>query len=120
MINFSLDKQLSILLPNTNKALAQALKSASPQELASLTKHKDLGSILNSIFQKSAENPAQNATLLNLLQNNPTLKSLGSATTTLQNLSQLLTEEKTPLLLEKTLKFLMCDIQNISEKELKS
>lgn len=120
MINFSLDKQLSILLPNTNKALAEVLKNASPQELNTLTKHKDLGSLLNSIFQKSAQDPAQNATLLKLLQNNPTLKSLGSVTTTLQNLSQLLSQDKTSIPLETALKNLMGDIQNISEKELKS
>jgi len=120
MINLSLDKQLSILLPNTNKALSVALKGATKEELAALTKTKDLASILSSLLQKSTQDPAQNATLLNLLKNNPTLKELGNVATTFKDLNQLLSQEKTPLPLEKVLKNFMGDIQNISEKELKA
>jgi len=120
MINFSLDKQLSILLPNTNKALAEALKSATKEELSSLTKHKDLGSVLLSLFERSASNAAQNATLLELLKNNPTLKDLANVNATLKELASLLSQEKNPLPLEKALKNIMGDIQNMSDKELKS
>ena len=120
MINFSLEKQLSILLPNTNKALAQVLKNATPKELSMLSKGKDLSSVLSSLLQKSEQNPAQNATLLSLLKNNPTLKELGSVTSTLKDLHQLLTQEKSPLPLEKILKNFTSGIQNISEKELKT
>lgn len=120
MINLSLNKQLDILLPNSNKALAEVLKSASTQELAALSKGKDLGSILDSLLKQSANNSAQDKTLLSLLKNNPTLQALGSVTTTLKDLTQLLQQDKNPLPLEKVLKNFLGDIQNISEKELKT
>ncbi len=120
MINSSLDKQLSILLPNTNKALAEALKSATKEELSSLSKHKDLGSVLLSLFERSATNTAQNATLLELLKNNPTLKDLANVGSTLKNLQTLLSQEKTSLPLERVIKNILSDIANISDKELKS
>jgi len=120
MINFSLEKQLQIFTPNTNKALALALKSASPSELALLSKGKDLAAILDSFLQKSTQDTTQNATLLTLLKNNPTLKSLGDLNTTLKSLSSLLTQEKTALGIEKVVKNLLSDIQNIDPKELKN
>jgi hypothetical protein len=94
MINLSLDKQLSILLPNTNKALSVALKGATKEELMTLSKSKDLGSILSSLLQKSAQDPAQNATLLNLLKNNPTLKDLGNVTTTFKESDNIALKEE--------------------------
>jgi Flagellar hook-length control protein FliK len=120
MINLSLDKQLSILLPNTNKALAEVLKSASPQELATLTKGKDLSSILDGLLKQSAQESSQDKALLNLLKNNPTLKDLGSVTSTIKDLHQSLQQDKNPLPLEKVLKSFLGDIKNVSEKDLKA
>lgn len=120
MIQQALLKQLSLILPNTNKALQEVLKSASPQELESLSKQKDLASILLSLFDKSAKDPMQNSRLLHLLQNNPTLKSLGTIHTSLQNLSQLLGDEKENKELQKSLKNMLQNIATIDEKGLKS
>lgn len=120
MINLSLNKQLNIILPNTNRALAEVLKDATPQQLQTLTQGKDLNSILQSILKQSAQEPGQDATLLNLLKNNPTLKALGDVSTTLKDLSALLKQDKEPLQLEKVLKNFMSDIQNMSEKDVKT
>ncbi len=120
MINLSLNKQLNIVFPNTNKALAEVLKDATPKQLEALTQGKDLNSILESILKQSTQKPEQNATLLQLLKNNPTLKNLGNITATLKDLTQLLQQDKEPLPLEKTLKNFLGDIKNMSEKELKT
>jgi hypothetical protein len=120
MINLSLNKQLSIILPNTNKALAEVLKDATPKQLEALTQGKDLNSILDTLLKQSAKEPQQNATLLNLLKNNPTLKDLGNVTTTIKDLSTLLKQDKEPLQLEKVLKNFTGDLQNISEKDVKA
>lgn len=119
MINFSLEKQLSIMLPNTNKALAEVLKSASSEQLNSLMKHKDLGSVLLSLFERSSQNTTQNATLLELLKNNPSLKDLANVNATLKTLQTLLSQEKNPLPLERVIQNLVSDITKMSDKELK-
>lgn len=96
------------------------LKGASTEELATLSKGKDLSSILDSLLKQSASDPTQDKTLLSLLKNNPTLKELGSVTTTLKDLTQLLQQDKNPLPLEKVLKNFLSDVQNTGEKELKT
>jgi len=120
MINFSPDKQLRVILPNTNRALAEVLKNATPQELTLLSKGKDLATILTTLLKKSAQDSTQNATLLNLLKNNPTLKELSSVTATLKDLQSLLAQDKKPLPLENVLKNFLSGIESMSEKELKT
>ena len=113
------EKQFHVILPNTNRALAEVLKSASPDALQNLTQSKSLGDILDSLLKHSCEaNSTQNRLLLQLLQNNPTLKSLSSANTTLQELIQLLKQDKTLLSLEKRLEQFLTDIREIKPKEL--
>jgi len=51
MINLSINKQLEIIVPNTNKALAAVLKEATPKEMEAILKNKDLASVLGSIFK---------------------------------------------------------------------
>ena len=77
MINVSNNKKLDIILPNTNKALREVLKSATPKELETITQNKDLKSIINSLLQESSKNSASDKALLQLLKDNPTLKDLG-------------------------------------------
>ena len=112
MINLSLAKQLSIILPNTNKALAEVLKNASPKELEILTKGKDLNTVLSSLLQQNTKETKQDATLLNLLKNNPTLKELATLSAPFKDLHQTLSQEKVPLPLVKVLKNFLSDIQN--------
>ncbi len=114
MINFSLQKQLQIFTPNTNKALELVLKSATPEQLSLLSKAKDLGAVLESILQKSLQDPKQNAALLDLLKNNPTLRSLGDMQSTLQTLKTTLEQTHAESELQKRVTSLL---QNIGEIE---
>ncbi len=120
-LNNASSKQLHVILPNTNKALAEVLKGASPQELQTLTQSKDLGSILDTLLKQSqTADTAQNKLLLQLLKNNPTLKSLSSANTTLKELIVTLKQDKNPLPLEKELEKFLTNIKDINPKELKT
>ena len=120
-LNSSTAKHLQLILPNTNKALAEVLKSASPQELQTLTKAKDLGSILDALLKQSLNaDTTQEKLLLDLLKNNPTLKSLSNANSTLKELLHTLKQDKTPLPLEKTLENYLTNIKDINPKELQN
>lgn len=119
MISSATDKQLSIMLPNTNKALEEVLKEATPKELASLSQGKDLSAILRNILTQSTQESRQNQQLLSLLKENPTLKSLGSITTTIEELKELLTSDKQALPNTKALESTLSSMQSMDEKELK-
>lgn len=119
MINLSLNKQLDIIVPNTNKALALVLKEASPSELETISKDKDLKSVLNSLLKDSAQSSRGDKTLLELAKNNPTLKDLGNVTSTVKDLLNTLKSEKNPLPIETTLKNFLIDIKELSEPLLK-
>lgn len=120
MINTVSSQTLSIMTPNTNKALELVLKNVSPQELERLSQGKDLNSILNTLLQRSANDASQDQLLLNLLKNNTTLKDLGNVSSSIKDLLQLLKQDKNALPLEKTLTSFLSDIKDISEKGLKS
>jgi len=120
MININTNKTLNIILPNTNKALKEVLQSASPTELEKLSTGKDLKSILNTLLKDSSQNSPGDKTLLSLLKNNPTFKELGSITSSVKELHQLLKQDKNPLPLEKQLGTFLSDIKDISEKSLTS
>jgi len=114
-------KNLKLILPNTNKALDIALKNANPAALQNLHQAKDLGTILDSLLKQTlTSNESQNRVLLELLKNNPTLKSLSNATTSIKNLLQLLQEDKNPTQLEKTLQKFLFNIKDIHPKELQT
>lgn len=73
MINFNTSKTLNIILPNTNKALNEVLKSITPKELENLSKGRDLKSIVSTLLQHSASDSSGDKKLLSMLKNNPTL-----------------------------------------------
>lgn len=119
MVNLSVNKQLDIVMPNTNKALAVVLEQATPKELATLSKDKDLKSIMDSILKNSAQNSSSDKTLLNLAKNNPTLKDLGNVSSTIKDLINTIKLDKNPLPVETTLKNFLVDIKDLSEPLLK-
>ncbi len=133
MINLSANsKQLDILLPNTNRALAEVLKNATPKQLELLSQNRDIKSILNSLLTQSSQNSSNDKALLDLLRNNPTLKALGSATDNIKELLQSVKGDqvngkarenalgyKTPLPIEQTLKNFLTNIKDLSEPALK-
>ena len=120
MISLNAHKTLNIILANTNKALSEVLKSVSPQELETLTKSKDLNSIVEGLLKRSLQNPSQDKTLLSLVKSNPTLKELGSVTTTIKELLNTLKKEENPLPLEKRLGSFLSSVKEMSEKNLQS
>ena len=115
MINLSLNKQLDIIVPNKNRALATILQQATPKELETLSKDKGLGSIMNSLLKESSQNSASDKTLLDLAKNNPTLKDLGNISATLKDLLGTLKSEKNPLPIETTLKNFLLEMEDLSE-----
>lgn len=120
MINVNNSKSLNIILPNTNKALKEVLQNVSLKEFEALSLGKDISSVLDTLLKKSAQNPQQDKQLLELVKNNPTLKNLGTISSTSKELLQTLKQDKTPLPLEKTLQNILSDIKDISEKNLQT
>lgn len=118
MINTSMSKQIDVILPNTNKALAEVLKNATQKELETLTQKKDLNSIINSFFKQSDKNEADNKMLLSLIKNNPTLKELASVKPTITNLLQTLEKSKIALPFANKLKSFLTNIEDINSKDL--
>ncbi|MBN2782213.1 MAG: hypothetical protein JXQ66_03120, partial [Campylobacterales bacterium] len=110
-------KQLGVILTNANKALSEALKSASPKELESLSKGGDLKSLLNSLLKQSTT--SSHSVLLELVKNNPTLKNLGSVTDTLKDLLNSLKSDKPEMPIEKSLKNFLLDIKDIKGLDVK-
>ena len=90
MIHSATLKQLQIILPNTNKALAKVLENLSSKDFQTLSKGKDLGSVMQTLLKESAAEPKQNKLLLDLVKSNPTLSKLGNVTTLLKELTQTL------------------------------
>ena len=115
MINISDFKQLGIMLPNTNKALAQVLGEATHKELESLSQGKDLKTVLSSLLKQSGETPDANKELLQLVKNNPTLKNLGDVSTTLKDLLNALKSDKNPTALEKVLQTFLFEAKDVTD-----
>lgn len=119
MINISSASNLGIIVPSKNKALAHVLSNATKNELETLSQTKDLKSILNTILRQSTDSTSTNKELLSLVKNNPTLKNLGSVTTTIQNLLDSLKSDAKQLPVEKILKTFLTDIKDLKGLELK-
>lgn len=119
MISLDVQKQLNIILPNTNKALKEVIKDATSKELLNLSQNKDLKSIMNSLLKQTRESSSSDKTLLNLLKNNPTLKNLGSISGNIKALLQSVQSDKNPLPIEKQLKSFLVNIKDLSEPLLK-
>jgi hypothetical protein len=92
MINIQADKKLALILPNTNKALAEVIKNASPSQLKELTqKYSDVKDVLSSLFDKSINTKESDKVVLDILKKSTIFKDMGSFSkdiTTLQSLSK--------------------------------
>ncbi|HEX5329798.1 flagellar hook-length control protein FliK [Sulfuricurvum sp.] len=86
MITLSPEARLSIILPNTNKALSEAIKNATPEQLETLKEGKDIKSLLTSVFQDKTTASKSDQTLLDLLKNSSAFKNMGSFSDSLQSL----------------------------------
>lgn len=119
MINLVNSKKVDLILPNMNKALKEVLKDATPKQLESISSGKDLKSIMDGILKQSSIDNSNDKTLLNLVKNNPTLKSLGDVSTTIKDLLNTIKNDKNPLPIEKVLKNVLVDIKDVKEAQLK-
>lgn len=119
MINISKQSQLSIMLADTNKALKEVLKDATPQEIEHLSQGRDLKSIINTILKQSANNNLANTSLLELVKNNPTLKNLGDISQSIKELLSVIKLSDGLESLEVKLKNFLRDITTIDGNGLK-
>lgn len=92
MITIPTEARLNILLPNMNKALSEAIKQASPEQLKSLKEGKDIKSLLTSLFQDKITSSKSDAVLSDILKNSSAFKNMGNLT---DQLVSLLKELKT-------------------------
>jgi len=120
MLSITTNTKLDIILPNTNKALKEVLKNATPKELEALSSGKDLKSVLNSLLKQSSQSGATDKTLLQLLKQNPTLKNLGDVSSTIKDLLSSIKSDEKALPIQKVLKGFLVDMKNLTEKEVKA
>jgi hypothetical protein len=120
MINLSPEARLSILLPNTNRALGEAIKNATPEQLETLKEGKDIKSLLTSVFQDKTTASKSDQTLLDLLKNSSAFKNMGSFSDSLQSLLKEM--KSTPDMAPKTaiLEIFLKDITTLNPQNLKS
>lgn len=111
MIPLTTNTKFAILLPSTNKALADVLKQASSEQLVQLKEGKDLKSILHSLFQAKIENTKSDGVLLDLLKNSAAFKNMGNFT---ENLKSLLSTLKSDPSLAPKLVQLESSLQHIT------
>lgn len=78
MIQLKTDTRLNIVLPNTNKAFAEAIKNATPEQLAVLKEGKDIKSLITSLFKEKIAASKSDQALLQILKNAPAFKNMGS------------------------------------------
>ena len=86
MISISSEARLNIILPNMNKALSEAIKNATPEQLSQLKEGKDIKSLLTSIFQDKTTSAKSDTALLDMLKNSSAFKNMGNLTDNLQSL----------------------------------
>lgn len=86
MIQLSPEARLTIILPNTNKALSEVIKNATPEQLEMLKEGKDIKSLLTSAFQDKMTASKSDQTLLDLLKNSSSFKNIGSFGDSFQSL----------------------------------
>ena len=119
MIRPSLTKTQTLILPSTNKALAEVFKTLPKEKLTQLQGAKDLSTLLSSLLKGNISDEIHNKALLDLLKTSATFKNLGDLTTSIKELVQTLKTQKIDLPIEKTLHAMLQNIKEIDPKELK-
>lgn len=86
MINLTTETRLNIILPNTNKALGEAIKNATPEQIETLKEGKDLKGLLTSVFQDKITASKSDTVLLDILKNSTAFKTMGNLSDNLESL----------------------------------
>lgn len=92
MINLNTDARLNIILPNMNKALGEAIKNATPEQLEMLKEGKDISSFLTTLFNDKLTSAKSDSVLSDILKNSTLFKNMGNLT---DNLSLLIKDLNT-------------------------
>ena len=88
VIHLSTEKQLSILLPGANRALAEVLKSATPQQLETMVQDRDIKAVISQLLDKAVADSKTNSLVSELLKNAPVFKQLGTVAGEIRTLQQ--------------------------------
>ncbi len=78
MIHLTTDTRLSLVLPGTNKAFAEAIKNATPEQLATMREEKGAGALLGSLFRDKIASDKSDRVLMDILKNAPVFKNMGN------------------------------------------
>lgn len=119
MINLNPEARMYILLNSSNKALADVIKNATPQQLATLNQNKDIKSLLQNILNDTLSSTKSHQVLLDMLKNSPNFKQLGEFNSNLKTLLATLKEQKLPQNLAQNVAVLekfLSSIKNIDPK----
>ena len=120
MINIQADKTLSLLTPNTNKALAKLMQNATPQELKQLSQNSDIKTVLNSLFDKTLSGEKSDKLLLEILKNSNTFKDMGSFSKDLGVLQKLIKSQDIPQKIQTAILGFIKSIEGIDAKVLQN
>ncbi|MFA7070140.1 MAG: hypothetical protein WC144_04795, partial [Sulfurimonas sp.] len=123
MINLNPEARLNILLNSSNKALADVIKNATPQQLQALNDGKDIKSLLQGVLNDTLKSSKSDQILLEMLKNSPNFKQLGEFNSNLKTLIETLKQENLPQNIKEKLAVLekfMSSIKDIDPKLLKS
>lgn len=82
----SSDTRLNIVLTTMNRALSEAVRNATPEQLETLNRGKDVGSLLNSLFSDKLSGSRSDKVLLEILKNSPAFTNMGNVGDALGNL----------------------------------
>lgn len=122
MINLNPEARMNILLGSNNRALADVIKNATPEQLKTLSDGKDIKSLLQSFFSDTINSTKSNQVLLELIKNTPNFKLLGEFNGNLRSLIDELKQDNIPTSLKDKLFVLekfFNNIKNIDSKVLK-
>lgn len=120
MISIQADKRLALLLPNTNKALAEAVNHATPEQLKALGEQSDLKGVLSSLFSETLYSGKSDKVLLDILKNATVFKEMGSFTKDIQNLQTLSKAQNLPQKIEAAITQFIKGMEGLDASNLKA
>jgi len=117
MIELSAQQKLALLFEKSNKAIAQTIQDASPQQLQKLNEAKDLPSVITELMNDTLDASKSNKIILDILKNSAFFKELGSFSQDLKVLIELLNGADPQGKLDKIAKALQSVLIDLSKHE---
>jgi len=120
MISIQADKRLALLLPSINKALAEAVNHATPEQLKALGEQSDLKGVFSSLFSETLYSEKSDKVLLDILKNATVFKEMGSFTKDIQNLQTLSKAQNLPQKIEAAITQFIKSMEGLDASNLKA